>query len=70
LDALAGGDTVKRTAVSTLAAVLLMVCGCGVSREIRNVRPPAGQPSLEELDRHLDYVDPDAGRPSYVIEQR
>jgi len=44
-----------------LAAVLAGAAGCTVSRTIIEVQPPE-QPPLQDLDRHLDYVDPDAGR--------
>jgi hypothetical protein len=56
------------TACSVTALVLLLgsLCGCGPSRNIRDLQPPP-QPRLEELESHLDYVDPDEGRPSYVV---
>lgn len=52
------------------AAVLIVcaaaLCGCGPSDNIRDIQPPP-QPPLENLEQHLNYVDPDAGRASYVV---
>ncbi len=55
-----------RNRVCSLLALAAMVCsGCGVSKEITNLAPATDQPSLEQLESHLNYVDPDAGQPNY-----
>ncbi len=56
----------RRLAVTLLAAALAALTGCRISRHIVEIHPPP-QPPLQELDDHLDYVDPDDGRPSYII---
>lgn len=49
----------------------LLFSGCSVSREIVDLKPLGDQPSLMELESHLQYEDPDAGQPDYVrIEQQ
>ncbi len=48
-----------------VAAFLWCLAGCTISRTIIDVAPPQ-QPSLQELEQHLDYVDPDDGRPDYI----
>ncbi|MFO8007645.1 MAG: hypothetical protein R6V05_07925 [Candidatus Brocadiia bacterium] len=45
---------------------LLLSAGCGISRHIVEI-PPPDQPSLQQIEQHLDYQDPDAGEPDYVI---
>ncbi|NLW50578.1 MAG: hypothetical protein GXY85_06995 [Candidatus Brocadiaceae bacterium] len=53
-----------------LAAVVLAALGgsgCHISRRIVE-REPIRSPRLETLERHLTYVDPDSGKPDYVIE--
>ncbi len=45
---------------------LLCISGCTISRRIRDVEPPR-QPPLQELEQHLDYTDPDAGEPDYIV---
>jgi hypothetical protein len=50
-----------------MAALAFLTAGCAISRHIQDVRPPA-QPALQQLEQHLDYVDPDAGKPDYVIQ--
>lgn len=55
----------RRRLIPALALCLLL-CGCSLSRHIVAITPPA-QPPLQELDKHLDYVDPDEGRPTYVV---
>ncbi|KPK59010.1 MAG: hypothetical protein AMK73_08885 [Planctomycetes bacterium SM23_32] len=55
----------RRTIVAVVA--LWMLGGCSISRHIMDIQPPA-QPSLQDLERHLDYQDPDDGEPDYVIE--
>jgi hypothetical protein len=42
------------------------MAGCTVAREIVELDPPS-QPHLSDLERHLDYVDPDDGRPDYIV---
>ena len=55
-----------RNRVCWLLVLAAMVCGgCGVSKEITNLAPAQDQPSLQQLDSHLNYVDPDAGQPDY-----
>ena len=46
----------------------LALSGCRISHRIID-REPIRQPPLESLEQHLDYVDPDDGRPDYVIEE-
>jgi hypothetical protein len=55
----------------TKALILLVLAawcagGCRISRHIVDVEPPA-QPSLRQLEQHLDYTDPDAGRDDYIF---
>jgi len=47
--------------------LLSTALGCRVSRNIVDLEKPV-QPPLQELEQHLDYQDPDAGQPDYVIE--
>jgi len=49
-----------------VAFCLCALSGCGPSGNIRDLTPPA-QPPLPDLEKHLNYVDPDAGRPDYVV---
>jgi ABC-type oligopeptide transport system substrate-binding subunit len=51
---------------AALAVCAAALSGCGPSDNIRELQPPP-QPALSELESHLDYVDPDEGRPSYVV---
>ncbi|MDP6439232.1 MAG: hypothetical protein QGH74_06340 [Candidatus Brocadiia bacterium] len=44
----------------------LLSAGCPMSRNIVDLQPRQGQPRLEQLERNLNYADPDAGRPDYV----
>ena len=55
--------------VALLSFVCLALGGCTISRHIRDLEPPADEPSLEQLDRHLDYTDPDDGRPDFIIQR-
>ena len=48
-----------------LLCAFLFSAGCSVSKDIVNLSPPTDQPSLQQLESHLDYVDPDAGQPNY-----
>jgi hypothetical protein len=52
--------------VTALAAAVLAGAGCRISRNIRDLEPP-DQPPLQLLESHLDYVDPDDGRPDYIV---
>jgi len=40
--------------------------GCSTSDTIVKLPPPSGLPSLTELEQHLDYRDPDDGKPDYI----
>jgi len=58
-----------RRALSALLGVFLVVVlvgGCSTSDTIRRLPPPTGLPSLVDLEKHLDYRDPDDGRPDYI----
>ena len=48
------------------ALAALALCGCSISRNIVDLTPPPNRPDLRRLEEHLDYADPDAGRPTYV----
>lgn len=55
-----------RNAVCILLMLATMACcGCSVSKDIVNLSAPTDQPSLQQLESHLNYVDPDAGQPNY-----
>ncbi len=54
--------------VTLLTAWVAMNAGCRVSRNVADIEP-APQPPLSRLEQHLDYRDPDAGRPNYLIER-
>ena len=58
--------TLRRWALIALLLMVLGVAGCSISRNIVDLTPPANQSPLQELERHLTYHDPDAGRPDYV----
>ncbi len=45
---------------------LALSAGCTISRHIVEIQPP-DQPPLQQIEQHLDYQDPDAGQPDYVI---
>jgi hypothetical protein len=45
--------------------MLLGTWGCEISRKIRDLEP-VRYPPLNRLEEHLDYSDPDDGRPDYV----
>ena len=47
--------------------VLTSALGCAVPDRIREIQPP-DQPPLQRLEQHLDYQDPDAGQPDYIVE--
>ena len=46
-------------------ALCLLLGGCLVGGHVVTLTPPA-QPPLKDMDKHLNYVDPDEGRPTYV----
>lgn len=48
-----------------LMGVAMVSNGCSTSQKIVNLVPAQDQPSLQELETHLNYVDPDAGQPDY-----
>jgi hypothetical protein len=49
-----------------IAVVLWALGGCRISRHIVELEPPP-QPPLQQLESHLDYGDPDEGKPDYII---
>jgi hypothetical protein len=58
------GTRLRRTVL--IAAALLALAGCRVSRDIRDL-DPVTHPPLTELERHLTYTDPDDGRSNYIL---
>ena len=54
--------------IATIMLVLAGWCmaGCRITRNIVDLQPPPGLPSLQKLEKHLNYADPDAGQPDYV----
>ena len=56
----------RRVAIILVVLASCLTAGCRISRHIVDLTPPAHQPPLQELEEHLDYTDPDAGRPDYV----
>ena len=61
---------VGRRGMRKLAAVMWLVCvwgaGCGVSRNVVDVKRPADLAPLEQLEREVDGVGPAATRPGQV----
>ena len=55
-----------RARLIAMAAILWCLAGCSISRDIIEVAPPS-QPRLGQLEQHLDYADPDEGRPDYIF---
>ena len=53
-------------ALALVVFVGFQAAGCRISRHIVDLAPSSELPRLEDLERHLDYVDPDAGQPDYV----
>ena len=49
-----------------LLVLLWPAAGCRISRHIVDLEPTTG-PSLQELERNLDYQDPDQGRADYIF---
>lgn len=62
--------TARRSLYVMLSVGLLWGSGCTVSRNIVAISPPPDQPQLQELEKHLNYTDPDAGQPDYVRTER
>ena len=57
----------RKVFIATVALLAgLLSAGCPMSRNIVDLQPRQGQPRLEQLERNLNYADPDAGRPDYV----
>jgi len=53
--------------VAVLASALACTsAGCATSDTIVELPPPEGLPDLDQLENHLDYRDPDDGRPDYI----
>ena len=52
-----------------IVLLLLALTGCKVSREIIQLERPSDLTPLPQLERHMDYVDPDDGKPDYLIER-
>ncbi len=59
-------NLVRRCLIVLLALAIVWTAGCRISRNIVDVAPAVDVPPLQDLERHLDYQDPDAGRPDYV----
>lgn len=55
--------------IIVLLGLVWIACGCSISRQIAEV-PASRQSSLQDLDQHLTYADPYAGRPDYIVPQR
>lgn len=53
-----------------VAVLIVLACatGCTISHEIVEVEPPRERPSLQNLEQHLTYNDPDRGASDYIIE--
>ncbi|MBN2491096.1 MAG: hypothetical protein JXQ29_09620 [Planctomycetes bacterium] len=47
-------------------ALLGAAPACSTPDAIVKLPPPSGLPHLTELDHHLDYQDPDDGKPDYI----
>jgi hypothetical protein len=45
-------------------AIMPLAAGCAITRDIQPLAAPE-QVHLEQLEMHLNYVDPDAGREHY-----
>ena len=62
----------RRLRLAALAAGLLLLpaAGCGVSEKTVRLPPPRGLVPLEQLENHLDYRDPYAGRSDYRPPER
>ena len=56
----------RRLVVIVVVLTGCWLAGCAVSKNIVEVRPPASQTPLQDLERHINYNDPDAGQPDYV----
>ena len=60
----------RRVALLTIICFGFLTAGCRFTRDIVDLTPPPSQPPLQELENHLRYVDPDAGKPTYVRAQQ
>lgn len=60
-------ERLRRRLVVLLLTGIWALCGCAISRRIVDIEPP-DQPPLQNLERHLDYTDPDDGRPDYIVQ--
>jgi len=60
------GCIVRKGLIIILLGVVCFMSGCFISRRIADLSPP-NQPPLQELDQHLNYADPYAGRPDYIV---
>ena len=59
-------NAMRRRAAAAAMVLVMALAGCTISRDIIDTPPPADQPRLEQLEEHLDSVDPDAGQPDYI----
>jgi hypothetical protein len=55
----------RRCIYSVLVLLALAGHGCKVSKQILELERPQDQIPLGQLESHLDYQDPDAGKPTY-----
>lgn len=58
-----------RNQLARLLLALVLACaaaGCATSDTIVDLPPPADLPDLAQLENHLDYKDPDDGKPDYI----
>ncbi len=52
--------------LGSLILLLALTGGCTTSDAIVLLPPPEGLPDLANLENHLDYQDPDDGKPDYI----
>ena len=50
----------------SLFLLIVLAGGCTTSDAIVLLPPPQGPPDLTELENHLNYRDPDDGKPDYI----
>lgn len=58
-------DGLRKRLCGSLMLAMMLCGGCKVTKQIVNLSPPPEQPPLQQLESHLNYVDPDAGQPDY-----
>ncbi len=58
-------DNLRSWMLIVLLGCVCLLGGCAESKEIIDLTAPSDQPQLQQLESHLDYVDPDAGQPNY-----